>query len=149
MANIKNIWRQKKALIIVLLLSLLLLTVLILSFNTTARRVERGMKKADKAYEEGSYFLAGGLYDKVIALDEANVLAYFGMVSSYAQSDNEGARDLGVQAYERALAVFKALSADEYNANNETVVKTLRYGKELFEDRDNKLSVLESAYEVA
>lgn len=149
MDKLKKVFKGKGLLILALAVSILLLLILIMVFNSTDRKIERGLKKADAAYEEGSYYLAGSLYDKVISLDDKNVKAYLGMVSSYAISDSEDARKEGPKAYERALNAFKALSADEYNESNEAIVQALRYGGELLKEQDNFLALMKISYDVS
>lgn len=145
----KNIIKTKGKLILTLLVSIIVLVVLIAFSNTPARKIDRGLKKADKAFSEGSYVLAGGLYDKVLTLDDKNVKAYLGIVSSYALSDMEDAKELGAKAYDRAIQAFKALSDDEYNANNDTIVSTLRFGGDLLDGRYNAVNLLKIAYDLS
>lgn len=149
MKKLNNFLKSKGKLLIALLVSLVLLAILIVFFNTPERKIERGLKKADAAFSEGSFVLAGSLYDKVIEIDNYNIKAYLGLVSSYALSDNEDAKALGASAYERAVMAFKALDTETYNANNELIVSTLRFGEDLLKESDGYLSLMKLSYDLS
>lgn len=114
-------------------------------YNTPENRLMRSLETAQKYLLEQDYEQAILAFEQAIAIDERCIEAYLGGMEAYAQLGEEQKQ---TEFFEKALNVARTLTAEELEAEKESVINIYLKAEEIYVNEPEKLlEILREGYE--